>query len=62
MSDPLRAGMLAYRLLCDGIPPTLLMDLLDPEGMKIALAAEVLASDVALSPAPPVQLQDVRTA
>jgi hypothetical protein len=65
MSDPMRASTtvtLASRLLADGIPPTLLMDLLDPEGMKIALAAELLAGDVALAPAPPVALRQVRTA
>jgi hypothetical protein len=61
MSDPMRAS-LASRLLADGIPPSLLIDLLDPQGMKLALAAELLASDVSLAPAPPVQLQDVRTA
>lgn len=46
---------LALRLLTDGIPPSLLIDLLDPEGMKIALAGELTASDVALAPAPPLQ-------
>jgi hypothetical protein len=61
MSDPMRAS-LASRLLADGIPPSLLIDLLDPQGMKLALAAELLASDVALAPAPPVELRDVRTA
>lgn len=61
MSDPLRAS-LASRLLADGIPPSLLMDLLDPEGMKIALASELLTNDVALAPAPARELRDVRTA
>jgi hypothetical protein len=61
MSDPLRAS-LASRLLADGIPPSLLIDLLDPEGMKIALASELLASDVALAPAPPVELRRVKSA
>lgn len=61
MSEPMRAS-LASRLLADGIPPTLLMDLLDPTGMKIALAAELLASDVALAPARATRLRDVRTA
>jgi hypothetical protein len=43
---------LALRLLRDGIPPSLLIDLLDPEGMKIALASELTVSDVASAPAP----------
>jgi hypothetical protein len=43
---------LALRLLQDGIPPSLLIDLLDPEGMRAALAYELTASDVALAPAP----------
>ena len=43
---------LAERLLRDGIPPSLLIDLLDPEGMRAALASEVLAADVAAAPAP----------
>ncbi|MCW2670535.1 MAG: hypothetical protein JWO27_2432 [Frankiales bacterium] len=43
---------LAQRLLQDGIPLTLLMDLLDPEGMKLALAAELTPSDVARTPSP----------
>ena len=43
---------LAYRLLRDGIPPSLLIDLLDPEGMRVALAAELAPTDVALAPAP----------
>ena len=38
---------LAQRLLEGGVPPSLLIDLLDPEGMRAALAAELLASDVA---------------
>jgi hypothetical protein len=38
---------LAQRLIRDGIPPSLLIDLVDPEGMKAALAAELLESDVA---------------
>lgn len=53
---------LAARLLADGIPPSLLMDLLDPEGMKIALASELLTNDVELAPAPPVRLRDVISA
>jgi hypothetical protein len=46
---------LAEQLLRDGVPPSLLIDLLDPEGMKAALAAELLPSDVALAPAPLVE-------
>lgn len=63
MSEPLRAS-LASRLLADGIPPSLLIDLLDPEGMKLALASEVLASDVELAPPPPLArpLRSVQTA
>ena len=38
---------LAQRLIHDGVPPSLLIDLFDPEGMKAALAAELLESDVA---------------
>jgi hypothetical protein len=53
---------LAARLLAGGVPLTLLMDLLDPEGMRIALAAELLPQDVALAPAPPVVLKHVLTA
>lgn len=53
---------LAQRLLADGIPPSLLIDLLDPEGMKIALAGELTASDVALAPAPARPQRVARTA
>jgi hypothetical protein len=44
---------LAQRLIADGIPPTLLIDLLDPEGMRRALASELTVSDVdrAITPA-----------
>jgi hypothetical protein len=44
---------LAQRLIADGIPPTLLIDLLDPEGMRRALASELTVSDVdrAIAPA-----------
>ncbi len=59
---PLAGPTLASRLLADGIPLTLLMDLLDPEGMRIALAAELLPQDVALAPAPPVRQTRVRIA
>ena len=46
---------LAEQLLRDGVPPSLLIDLLDPEGMKAALASELLAADVAQAPAPSVE-------
>ena len=49
---------LAEQLLRDGVPPSLLIDLLDPEGMRAALASELLASDVAKAPAPLVQESD----
>ncbi len=67
MSDPLRASAsvtLASRLLADGIPPSLLIDLYDPEGMKLALASELAANDVALAPPPPLALplRSVQTA
>lgn len=54
---------LAWRLLQDGVPPSLLIDLLDPEGMAAALAAELLPADVAAAPAPVAALTTlVRTA
>lgn len=56
------SGSLTMLLLTAGIPPTLLIDLLDPDGMRIALAGELTANDVALAPAPPVALQAVRSA
>ena len=40
----------AERLLRDGIPPSLLIDLVDPDGMRAALAAELLVSDVVSLP------------
>jgi len=43
---------LAERLLREGVPPSLLIDLVDPDGMRAALAAELLPSDVAAAPAP----------
>jgi hypothetical protein len=52
----------AEQLLRDGIPPSLLIDLLDLEGMVIALAAEVLESDVANAPAPSERVRRLRTA
>jgi len=59
--EPIRQS-LAMRLLTDGIPPSLLIDLLDPEGMKIALAAELASSDVAQAPAPDLHARVARTA
>jgi hypothetical protein len=53
---------LALRLLKDGIPPSLLIDLLDPEGMRVALAAEVTPTDVSLAPAPPARAAAVLSA
>jgi hypothetical protein len=53
---------LAWALLRDGVPPTLLIDLLDPDGLRLALAAELLPADVALAPPPPVAQRAVRTA
>jgi len=62
MSDPQSgAPSLALHLLTHGIPPTLLIDLLDPVGMKIALASELTESDVALAPAPAVALRQARS-
>ena len=45
---------LALHLLRNGIPPSLLLDLADPEGMRLALASELAASDVQRAPAPAV--------
>jgi hypothetical protein len=52
---------LAEHLLRDGVPPSLLIDLLDPEGMRAALAAELLPSDAAATPAPPESTAERRT-
>lgn len=41
------------RLLSQGVPPSLLCDLLDPDGLRTALAGELLSADVARTPAPP---------
>lgn len=43
---------LALRLLAGGVPPSLLIDLLDPEGMRVALAGELTTADVRRAPAP----------
>jgi hypothetical protein len=62
MSDPQSAApTLAQHLLSNGIPPTLLIDLIDPVGMKIALASELTESDVALAPAPTVVVRQARS-
>ena len=53
---------LAERLLRDGIPPSLLIDLVDPEGMRAALAHELLAGDVTAAPAPALAEGARRTA
>lgn len=47
---------LFQQLLAEGIPSTLLIDLLDPEGMKAALTGELLVSDVQLTPPPAIDL------
>jgi hypothetical protein len=60
--SPRTGPSLALRLLTDGIPPSLLIDLLDPEGMKIALASELTPSDVIQSPAPALPIRVARTA
>lgn len=38
---------LSARLLADGVPPSLLIDLLDPDGMQRALAAELAEVEAA---------------
>lgn len=53
---------LAERLLRDGVPPSLLIDLYDLEGMVVALAAELLPADVAATPAPASAKHAARTA
>jgi hypothetical protein len=63
MTALLRTGpSLALRLLTDGIPPSLLIDLLDPEGMKVALAGELTPSDVVEAPAPALPIRVARRA
>lgn len=54
VASPVRS--LFPRLLAEGIPSTLLIDLLDPAGMKHALAGELLVRDVELAPAPPLEI------
>jgi hypothetical protein len=53
---------LAEQLLREGIPPTLLIDLLDPEGMRIALASELLTADVTGAPAAAERARRLRSA
>lgn len=53
---------LAQRLLRDGIPPSLLIDLYDTEGMRAAVAAEVTTADVAAAPAPSLSKRVARGA
>ena len=53
---------LAFRLLSDGLPLTLLLDLVDPEGMRAGLACELLVTDVALTAAPPQPARQFQTA
>lgn len=53
---------LAEQLLRDGIPPSLLIDLIDPEGMLAALAAEALPADVQTTPAPDERARRLRSA
>lgn len=50
------------RLLADGIPPSLLCDLLDPDGLRTALASELLGGDVARTPPPVLEVPVARTA
>ena len=47
MEDSGIGPRLALRLLRDGVPPSLLIDLLDPEGMERALQAEAAEAEVA---------------
>lgn len=53
---------LAEQLLRDGVPPSLLIDLIDPEGMRAALTAELLATDVTHAPAPAERARRLRSA
>lgn len=49
---PALSTRFVMQLLAEGIPLSLLCDLSDPNGMRTALASEVLAGDVARTPAP----------
>ncbi|MCU1593698.1 MAG: hypothetical protein JWO12_1090 [Frankiales bacterium] len=52
---PRTGPSLAWKLLQDGIPPSLLIDLLDPTGMKAGLAHELALLDVERALAPALQ-------
>lgn len=52
----------AERLLRDGVPPSLLLDLYDLEGMLVALAGELLPADVQAAPAPASSKSNLRSA
>ena len=52
MEEPAPRPDPVMALLAAGVPLTLLCDLVDPNGLRTALASELLAGDVALSPAP----------
>lgn len=65
----LRMGLerLSARLLADGVPPSLLIDLFDTDGMEHALAAELAEVEAArtlqeTNVAEPVVESDQRTA
>ena len=53
---------LVMQLLAGGIPPSLLIDLTNPEGLRAALASEVLVADVAAAPAPAPAVRSARSA
>lgn len=59
---PQTGPSLTWNLLSDGVPPSLLIDLIDPEGMRIALAAELTESDVTRDLAPLIEKWIVRSA
>lgn len=59
---PRTGPSLALKLLTDGIPPSLLIDLLDPTGMKAALASELALLDVERALAPALEKWIRRTA
>jgi hypothetical protein len=47
------ASALSWQLLSEGVPPSLLIDLLDPAGMRAALAGELAGDDVRRAAAAP---------
>lgn len=59
---PRTAPTLAQQLLRDGIPPSLLIDLLDPEGMRAALVCELALLDVERALPPALEKSILRTA